>query len=562
MTIITTLNIEPYTVLEDYDPKDEKKISSAFSYIKQKLVKIENDDEIEESLTEDTYHLSTLAISYIKELSHEIQEQYREIQNLLMEQLQDQEYQKKLSLSDKRKSIQKRLFHIFSRKNDSTFDSLSPHINLEPDDEDQFHQEIVETYYQTPSITTEKNDSLTDETLERKKKQVKFVADFGRRFMRDYYPHIILRKESSPRDQYLQYALEQFTETLPAAIPHILFHATKILEKHEKQMIISVLKQVINFFSVYNLSMETIKQSDKLFEEKRLVDKEAIILTQMNTLLTEQNELSFIPESLNEAEFTINLSKIFKLLILQYYKITDPKGETVSPSVQQFTASTIPLFVVPIFFQRILSPYLFCVLFDSLLLKDIDIPEGYVEGTPLKQCDASDAIFTQQVGLLAEQLTGEILRFGEAKGIIKGVKLIVSKDSIGELIQKGINHILGTDTCFLPIAILNSLLYHQGRPILLEAFNLDDEKSTAYMKSVEKNVQSRIYEILMKRLPKFLAFATDNLTSLDSFCETLSTRIFELTQSKKLFILFSCYILHGFKEGLSTQRNCNEPATR
>lgn len=549
MTIIEASKMEPYVIMEDYYPKDETKISSAITLIKKKLLKGKSLIDVDSEAIETSYRVSALAINYLGELSQTIQKSFYEIKEQLYSQLLDQEYQQYLSTNEEMKDVQRRLYQIFCVELDHTEETQAKTPTEYLQKEDESHTKIVSAF-----TNKHTQSPLSSEDIDGKKKQIKFVKDFGRRFMRDYYPAIVMGKSSSPTDQYLQHALKEFMQAFPPAIPHFLFHDPKIVEQHEKNIIISVLEQVTIFFHIYNQSIEVIKRGDKQFDDRDLVDKEAIILSKMRSVSNEIKQASgptqesMIPGSLNEAEMMINLTNIVKNVILQYYKNCDPDFKDTPKTMQQFYAAVLPVTITPLLFDRILSPHLFRVLFINLLLRDIAIPDDCVESPAFKECDASDIAFTKQVGEIAQVLTSEILKFGEAKGILKGVKLIASKDSLGELIQKGINRVMGTDTCFIPVTLLDHLLYHNGKPTLIEAFSQTTQGSA---NNVEQDVKKRIYEILIEKLPSFLAWATDNFTSVDSFCETLSKRIFELTQSKKLFILFSCYLLKGFNEGLS-----------
>lgn len=530
--------------MEDYNPRDEERIASAITFINSHLLRSQSISDLNEEVIQTAYQVCSHAMNYFRQLTELTQLSLNKVKEDIHDQLSDQEYQQFLASHQDLKSVQSRLYQIF-------YTQVCKEHAQPPNSPEEFIEiEEVRTQEIIASYTKNKSDTpLSKKEMEGKKQQIKFVKDFGRRFMRDYYPVIIQGTAPSPTDSFQQHALNEFMTTFPEAIPHFLFHAPKVVEQHEKDLILRVLEQFTTFFQLYNLSIEGIKNKDKHFDTRRLEDKETLILSMMRSISIENNLVSFIPATFDENEMMITLSNILKKIILQYYFLDDPGCEDTSKALQKCLAATIPIVVIPLIFKRILSPQFFRVLFDNLLLRDISLPSDFVESPDFKDCDASDLLFTKEVGEIAQQLTQEILKFGEAKGILRGLGLITTKDSLGELIQKGINHVMGTDTCFIPISLLDHLLYHNGRPTLIEAYNAESQESSS---SVEMDVKSRIYKILMKKMPSFFAWATDNLTSLDSFCETLSLRIFELTQSKKLFILFSCYFLEGIRLGLST----------
>ncbi|MEM1283434.1 MAG: hypothetical protein AAGG81_07760 [Chlamydiota bacterium] len=539
-------------LIEDYNPRDEEKIHYAISIINDKLLKAKNSDNFNEKDIESVCSISSQAVNYIQQLSEELQDSLYKIRKKLDDQLKDREYQQFLSNSDQLKSLQKRLCEIFC-KNLTNPPTTPPEISSEKIEiEDRITQEIL------LSFTKKYQDRpLSIKEIEGKKNQISHVKDFGQRFMRDYYPIIVLGKESSPSDLFLQHTHKEFLETFPHTIPNFLFHPPKIVEQHEKNVIISVLEHITFFFHDYNQAIKVIKKDDKEFEKRKLSDKDIKILSHMRTISlqrenskgkTSKKVQPLIPERLNEADIMIHLTEILKMLISQWYLISDPDFKETPKVTQKLIAAMIPLIIVPIIFDRILSPHAFRLLFINLLLRDINIPIEWVNAPTFKDCDASDQAFTRQVGEIAQNLSQEILDFGKARGFLNSVKYFTGTESLGELIQKGINHVMGTDTCFIPITILDHLLYRDGEPTLIGAFSTTAQHET---NDVEEDVKKRIYKILKDNLPPVMAKIIDKFTSINKFCETLSVGVFELTQSKKVFLVFSCYFLNGLKKGLS-----------
>lgn len=574
------MTIGTHNLFEDYNPKDEVKINEAVEVIKCNLLTKSTNIELDENTLNHTFSVSSLAIKYFNDLSSETQTALEGVYNMLFEILLDEEYQQSLSRNSKAKEIQNKLVQIFYLKFNQQNIAKKARVEEEEwnfisdnkvtytfeNDNHVSNQKVVtdptHKFYIPPasSNTPLKLDLKARKELANKAKQIEIVSDFARRFMRDYYPLIIQGKESSPEDKFLQFALKRFMETFPSALPHFLFKEPKILGVHEKVILVGIMNQLNNFFKCYNSAVITIKETNRVFDQLDQLTKETLILDKIKSLSVNENQLSLVPQDLDEAEFTIQLTKTLEKVILKYFEFTDPDGENKPKEVQEFTATMISLLAIPICCHQVLSPLLFCLLFDNLLLRDIDISSDYITTPPLSSCDCSDEVFSKRVGALAENLVAEVLLFGEAQGVIKSAKFFIKKDKIGAIIQKGINQILGTDTSLKPILILDNLLYHNGQPTLKGAFNNSPDKNESYRKEIELKVRTRIYDILKEKLPKVVVWATDKLTSLDTFCETMSRRLFELTQSKKLYMLLACYLLQGVYDGFSEL--CNEQRSK
>lgn len=525
----------------DYSPPCEEDVNKALDLVSKKLIGKITADDGEEGLAKGVFESCRFAITHYDEWSESTKKIIDLVVARLDVQAQDQPFQTKVAENKCASSIQKELLTIFIGENrckrevsetlSRNHDLLAvaqidpPYCYYEVLPGGKRELKIVDSWQKLPiSLTPEQRIEIFNRS-----RQIDLIEKFLVSFDRDHYS--LLFSDDNRCEEQKKRKSEKFRKVLRPVIPKILFRQPKIVGKHEKVIVVNVVNRLNKFFAHYN--------SVKNGEENAL-------LLAIGRGLEGEEERSFITEGLEEWRFTILLQESIEKALCAFFTFIRPEGSDSEDVMDQFIAFSVARSFADICNDYLLSPYLFCLLFDNLFLEDIDLSSPYLSPPDFSSCDRSDKKFNNDVGDKAVVLLQEILQFADANWFVRnGVKKFLSKELVGPLIQQGINHVLGTDSAIQPLQLLEKIFYKKGVPVLKEALKAaDGDEKEQYKRNIEEQVTGRLMNLLKSKLSSLL----EHIPGLEKLCKTLSNKLFNLTQNRRLLILLLCYFLKGIEE--------------
>jgi len=574
--IIEHFKLDPNSVIEDYCIPDDDQIDRSLEYIESKITTTPLVNLTGDSQFENECEIAKLAINHFQSLKVIKQQTFLNLKQKIIQKITTNEFMEAMIHDQNCKKIYDLLMITFvsllhNKKvtpkvsdwilvptgkeplvysNKTSIDSSSNKNNFE--NLTEWESNLETTFIVVCSDLPKIIDPISSAALAIRKKQIKIISHIAEKFMRDYYPYLVSIGSNQKKNIYHEFAIKKFTKSFIDVIPDLFFKLPKILEKQEKQTICCLMEKVTDFFQDYSQSHQKMLDKDAQFDSKHIALKEMMLLESMNSLLREKSKGSYIPFPTEDDELKIRFTETIDNTLMMILGISNSEQNSLTANTKNFISTMASLLITPVLCNQVLSPYLFCLIIDQLILKDSELDMDESNAIPLKLCDSSDKEFSKNVGDLIERLSNELIGLGDAKGMIKKIPNIVSKFKfkIGSYVQKGINQVLGSDSSVKPLMILHQILYKDGSPTMIGAFNLEETEMVEFQKSIEIKVQHRLYELIMKNLPKIISQAITKFSTLEQFCKTLSHRLFEITQSPKLYIVFICYILEGIQHGL------------
>lgn len=539
------------TIIDHYTPESEEDVNEAIDFVIEKLrSKIIKSEQGEAESTERALKRCRFAVTHEGEWKKSTKKKIETIRSLLNSQLRDEKLQRELSKNPCEKSVQNQLLALFTAGSGaksepccelaanqelSAVRETSPPYCYFVKDEATGNCElkIVASGEELPH---DLGPELRREILQRTE-QIDIIEEFLSALYRDYYPILFLNCESFSDKEVEQERVAEFRKYLRPIIPKILFRTPKIVGKVEKALIVKAMNRLLQFFGAYN----SVKS-----------DSEEELLLKIRDKLMGQGYNSHIDSDLGEKNFNKLLKEIIQMFLLDFSK--PAVGKRLGDS-EKFLANSAATVAADICSQYLLSPYFFCLLFDHLFLEDIEPSSRYFSTPNFSSCDRSDEKFNEDVGKVGVELLCELLKFAEAPWLaMKGVSIINNKMA-GALIQQGINVVLGTDTSLQPLQFLEKIFYRGGEPALREALKKrGKEEVVEYMRSIEERVKNRLMNLLVVNLSSILK----RIPKLEETCKTLSSKLFNLTQSKRLLTLLLCYLLQGVRDSFASTNPYSE----
>jgi len=371
-------------------------------------------------------------------------------------------------------------------------------------------------------------DPFTKQAEEVRGRQIELIADFGIRFMEDYWPVLDTGGTALQKD----WVQEQFKELFPPAIPSLFFSMPANIGRPEKNMVTALIASLDSFFGIY---LEAFKKKKKRKDED------------LFTLMIDADHL-LIPKDCSPPALSKKLCETTQQLLTSLLLIGTQDAR--QRQLQRFNAFMITAaFARPVY--NSLSPYLFNLILDRLFLDDIDLSFENPAAPSLDLYNADDLQFSRDLAVGIEGLVKKILTLGEAGRPLKmaaegAVKRL--KKPIGTKFHKALNMLFNNECALQPVLILRELFYKGGKPALLDAFKTkSEEERRAFRADVEKRIKGRL-TALIKKHSKVLSSLSDR------FCTLLSDRLYMITQDERIYRLLLIFILDALNKAVKDEQ--------
>lgn len=358
---------------------------------------------------------------------------------------------------------------------------------------------------------------------ELKAKQVATIENFFTSLIVDYFGVAVLGQKRDQTSPVHQYAIQEFSRLFPSTISHLFFKEPGNLTKSHKALITGALRGFQNFMQLHNN----------------------------------------VSERLSSDQLTINICQTMQDILWTYHEIShleNPSGEKLlsdeSIKMLQFLTSAA---IVPFVFNKILTPNIFCTIFEAFALKTPTLSLGEKE-PPLGLFDASDITFSNTIGNLIKQISNELITLGKGSTLVQYIPSILGYFSnfIGSTIQQAINRSLNSECCIMPILLLKDIFYRDGEPILLKQFTMTDEEITTYQAQISQRMRTEIYDKIQSLFPPSIVSLAEYTIGLKSFCENLTQGIFDITQNEQSYKTLCFCILESIHLGLMEMKERHE----
>lgn len=539
------LSIHAHRIFDEYPIPYEASLDTVSSTI-TKYLKQNGEHEIDSEIFEQMLKTVEVAVKQFDDLTVEMQEKIFELQKNLLKVATCDSYINILTDPEK-KGHYTRLTEIFIGHlyNKKVFTLTDEWV-------------VLSGSPTTPRHVANESSKLVpldkeEEFFSERQEQIQKITHFIQMLIRDYLGGLTGPKNGNNPPLFEEDFNKKFATLFPRVIPHLFFGPHGELTTMQQSLLHYSMVGLHEFLQNYNNAERALKSSKKVFSNKNFEEREqklaALLYKNIHGVKHHQKDV----DQVNDEKVLIHINELLQKIIERLMDSNSPKEEFLNSYNFDFLLFFVSSMVTHITFKHVLSPHLFCIIINNLLLSKVDIDLDDIEETDSKQCHTVNKKFQTALGNEADKLCSELFTLGEAQGLLKQIPSGVTKfkNLIGEAIETEINKTLNTECLLKTILVVKETLYQGESPVMRDAMNMSEEEVQKYKSDVEKHLENRLYEIIKANIPESLRMLTDRFSSLKGFCSTLSRKLFEISQSPVLYTVLFYHILKAIHQGLS-----------
>jgi hypothetical protein len=355
--------------------------------------------------------------------------------------------------------------------------------------------------------------------------QTKTITHFCKDLLTYYLPSLLKITKESPLFTLKGDWTQEFEKQFPDLALQLFFHDPRNVSAREVNVICSVLEQVHNFFQNYGDWPASANEIDKL------------IIAELKSLFQElaSDPLDYEEEKIEKLKTPVVVHTLGALLIADAL-------------------------------NRIITPYHLCLILDRILDDSFDLDAIHQPIPDQKFFTGRDAKFNTDVGKIIQKLGEFCLKLGNPTGVFSFAAdhilkplLLSQKSVIATTIQQAINQATNTECPIKLILFLDHLLFKReaGKdpiPICLEKIFAEEPDRIHMQSDVAIRVQNKVYQLLLKAIKEksaLAAWGVDKISSIEGFCKSLVSQIWNIVQDPKHLKLLTYYLVMGFRQGIA-----------
>jgi hypothetical protein len=216
--------------------------------------------------------------------------------------------------------------------------------------------------------------------------------------------------------------------------------------------------------------------------------------------------------------------------------------------------------------ERLMTPDSFYFILDRLLSSDPwDFEDFERKKIPWAVFITDDEV-TNQLGEVLEALGRELIALGEPQGAANVVtKLLLGivnlkKYEFAKKIQQILHQIKSSPCTMSPLVVIYQILFHKetgtegGDKLFATWFHwqqMEPGKKAACKEALQNKLNDHLYQIILKEVQEQSqvgGWALKKTSSIQTFCTTLSQRLWQLFQKEENIKLFLFYLLQGIEK--------------
>lgn len=377
-----------------------------------------------------------------------------------------------------------------------------------------------------------------------KERQISKITYIVRLNLDHYWPYLIPHgRDKYPNDK--KGFLRMYDSDFANIAEELFFSTPSTPSEQEKEVLCGVLKGVQGFFEWY-------KRQDGLYVKG---PKRPDLKVQTERMVAEAAQL----RPAIHAQLIIQLKSILEMVI--------SKESLLNGLGSHFLAVKIADLL-----ERYLTPGALCYIFDRLLTDPMDMNTGEGKVAPFSSFDMSNhANFSLKIGGLVDKIFEEIFQLGEAVGLVSvavgGLQAILNfagklgvvdyREKVGVLIQQLLASVFSSECKMIPFLLMlhlfNKKVEGNFEPTLQAFLAKTPEEKQEFVQGVQTVFTKKLYSLVMELTKKHSSVAASLVTqvgSVEDFCDTVTGRIWQITQSQELLLMLIAHLLCGVKEGL------------